>query len=88
MFFPVAQTGFMSSAPLSTLASRTAVPMPKRSAKTILQSSGRGKESWARCPPEKPTNANAAKKNSANKTTGNFQVDAGPEVRLVQVSLG
>ena len=32
----------------------------------------------ARCPPEKPANANTMQKISANKTTGNFQVDAGP----------
>ena len=32
----------------------------------------------ARCPPEKPANANTTKKNLANKTTGNFQVCSGP----------
>ena len=36
------------------------------------------RHSKARCPPEKPANANTMKKISANKTTGNFQVDTGP----------
>ena len=43
----------------------------------------------ARCPPEKPANANTMKKISANKTTGNFQVDSGPkdDVRTVSFLL-
>ena len=39
------------------------------------------KATWARCTPEKPANANTMKKISANKTTGNFQVDTGPKER-------
>ena len=38
-------------------------------------------KSKARRPPEKPANSNTMKKFSANKTTGNFQVDAAPNPR-------
>ena len=43
-------------------------------------------EDSARCPPEKPANANTMKKISANKTTGNFQVDTGPHICTLYAS--